>query len=93
MFNEIVPSAYNLIGFVSCEYCTTSRFSSHFITRMTTSPYKRKAVPLEAWSCPEVSRNYKFPYFMTTAQDGSKFVRLTHRLPLTPENTPGVHFC
>ena len=28
-----------LMGFVSCKYCTTSRFSSHFTTRMATSLY------------------------------------------------------
>jgi hypothetical protein len=30
---------------------------------------------------------------MTTAQDGGKFVSLTHRPLLPPENTPGTHFC
>jgi len=30
---------------------------------------------------------------MTTAQDVGKVVSLTHRPPLTPENTPGTHFC
>jgi hypothetical protein len=54
---------------------------------------KGKAVPLQAWSGPEGSRKLRFPYFMTTAQDGDKFVSLTHRLPLPPGNTPGTHFC
>jgi hypothetical protein len=56
-------------------------------------PYKGKgkAVSLQAWSGPEVSR--KFPNFMTTAQDGGKVVSLTHRPPLLPGNTPGTHFC
>jgi len=31
---------------------------------------KDKAVPLQAWSGPEGSRKLRFPYFMTTAQDG-----------------------
>jgi hypothetical protein len=31
---------------------------------------KGKAVPLQAWSGPEVSRKLRFPDFMTTAQDG-----------------------
>ena len=29
---------------------------------------------------------------MTTAQDGGKFVSLTHRPPLPPGNAPGTHF-
>ena len=52
---------------------------------------KGKAVPLQAWSGPEGSRKLKFPDFMTTAQDGGKFVSLTHRPPLPPGNTPGTH--
>ena len=54
---------------------------------------KGKAVPLQARSDPEVSRNLRFPDFMTTAQDGGKVVSLTHRPPLLPGNTPGTHFC
>jgi len=61
----------------------------------TTGPQKGKAkgkaVPLQAWSGPEVSRKLRFPDFMTTAQDGGK-VSLTHRPPLPPENTRGTHF-
>ena len=45
-------------------------------------PTKGKAVTLQAWSGPEGSRKLRFPDFMTTAQDGSKFVSLTHRPPL-----------
>ena len=47
---------------------------------------KGKAVPLQAWIGPEGSRKLRFPHFMTTAQDGGKFVSLTHRPPLPPEN-------
>jgi hypothetical protein len=54
---------------------------------------KGKAVPLQAWSGPEGSRKLRFPDFMTTAQDGSKVVSLTHRPPLPSGNTPGTHFC
>jgi len=54
---------------------------------------KGKAVPLQARSDPEDSRNFRFPHFMTTAQDGGKVVSLTHRPPLPPGNTPGTHFC
>ena len=52
---------------------------------------KGKSVPLQAWTGPEVSR--KFPDFVTKAQDGGKVVSLTHRPPLPPGNTPGIHFC
>jgi hypothetical protein len=54
---------------------------------------KGKAVPLQTWSDPEVSRNGRFPDFMTTAEDGGKVVSLTHRPPLPPGNTPGINFC
>jgi len=51
-----------------------------------------KAVPLQAWTGPEGSRNLSFPDFVTTAQDGGKVVSLTHRPHLPPGNTPGTHF-
>ena len=54
---------------------------------------KGKAVPLQAWSGPEISRKLMFPDFMTMTQDVDKFVSLTHRPPLPPGNTPGTHFC
>ena len=41
-----------------------------------------KSVPLQAWSGPEDSRKFKFPDFVTTAQDGGKVVSTTHRPPL-----------
>ena len=36
----------------------------------------------QSWTGPEGSRKLKFPNFVTTAQDGGKFVSLTHRPPL-----------
>jgi hypothetical protein len=54
---------------------------------------KGKAVPLQAWSGPEGSRKLRFPYYMTTAQDGGKVVNLRHRPSLPPGNAPGTHFC
>ena len=54
---------------------------------------KGKAVPLQAWSGPEVSRKLRYPDFMRAAQDGGKVVSLTQRPPLPPGNTPGTHFC
>jgi len=55
--------------------------------------YKGKAVPLQAWIGPEGSRKLNFPDYVTMAQDGDKFVSLTHRQSLPPGNTPGTHFC
>jgi hypothetical protein len=54
---------------------------------------KGEAVPLEVWSGPEGSMKLRFPDHMATAQDGGKFVSLTHRPPLPPANAPGTHFC
>ena len=54
---------------------------------------KGKAVPLQAWRGLEGSRKLRFPDIVTTAQDGGKFVSLTHRPPLPAGNTPGTHFC
>ena len=59
----------------------------------STAVYKGKAVALQAWSCPEGSRNLKFPDFMTTAQDGGKVGSLKHRPPLPPGNKPDTNFC
>jgi len=53
---------------------------------------QRDAVPLQAWSGPESSRKLRIPDFMTTAQDGGKFVSLIHRSPLPLGNSPGTHF-
>jgi hypothetical protein len=50
-------------------------------------------VPLQAWSGPDSFRKLRFPDFMTSAQDGGKVVSLTHRSPLPPGNTHGIHFC
>jgi len=54
---------------------------------------KLYAVPLQARSGPKDSRKLRFPDFMTTAQDGGKFVSLTHRPPLPPGNSPGIPVC
>jgi len=39
-----------------------------------------------------VLRKLRFPYFVTTAQDGGK-VSPTHRPSLPPGNASGTHFC
>jgi len=53
---------------------------------------KGKAVPLQAWSGPEGSRMFRFPDFMTTAQEGGKVVSPTHRPPLTPRKSSWYSF-
>jgi len=58
-----------------------------------TSVHKGKSAPLQAWSGPEGSRKLRFPYYMTTVQDGGKVVILTHRPSLRPGNASGTHFC
>jgi hypothetical protein len=68
---------------------TVTGYSSHIASRVG----KGKAVPLQAWSGSEGSRNLRFPDIKTTAQDGGKVDSLTHRPPLPPGNTPGTHFC
>ena len=37
---------------------------------------KVKAVPLQAWTGPEVSKKLSFPDFVTTAQDGGRLLAL-----------------
>jgi len=49
---------------------------------------KGKTVPLQAENGPKGSGKLRFPDFMTTAQDGGKFVRLTHPPPSPPGNIP-----
>jgi hypothetical protein len=77
---NISPASYRY----NCSHCSCMR-RWHII--------KGKAVPLQAWSGPEVSRKLRLPDFMTTAQDVGKVVSRTHRPPLPPGNTPGTHFC
>jgi len=61
--------------------------------RFCKSVKKGKWVPLQTWSVPKGSRKLRFSDFVTTAQDGGKVVSLTHRPPLPPGNTSGIHFC
>jgi len=63
------------------------------VSHTHTLKIKGKAVPSQTWSDPEGSRKLRFPDFMTTAQEGGKFVSLTHRPHLHPGNSPGTHFC
>jgi len=70
-----------------------SNLDGTFITFPSVRKCKGKGVPLQAWSDPEVSRKLRFPDFMTTTQDGSKVVSLTHRPHLPPRNKTGTHLC
>jgi len=66
---------------------------SHGVFAFSVVKGKGKAVPLQVQKGPEGCRKFRFPDFVTTAQDGGKVVSLTHRPPLPPGNTPGTHFC
>ena len=58
---------------VKTQYCTKS-----CLININMNIYQRlkcKVVPLQAWSGPEGSRKLRFPEFVTTAQDGCKFVK------------------
>jgi hypothetical protein len=44
-----------------------------------------KSVPLQAWTGPEGPRKLRFPDYVITAQDGGKFVSLTHRPLFYPQ--------
>ena len=60
---------------------SSSSSSSTSTTTTNTSKGKGKAVPLQAWTVPEDSRNLRFPEFVTPAQDGGRLSALrTDRL-------------
>ena len=57
------------------------RWTDGDMIKMYIGLHVKAAVPLQAWSGPEGSRKLRFPYFMTTAQDGGKVLSLTtHQL-------------
>jgi len=83
---RLVRNCISCVESYGCTKCPTNgRFLQFYC--------KGKAIPLQAWSDPEVSRKLRFPDFMTTAQDGGKVVSLTHWPPLPSGNTPATHFC
>jgi hypothetical protein len=75
------------------EIIVSVAYEQEILFRITNGKGKGTAVPLQVWNGPEGSRKLRFPYFMTTAQDGGKVVSLTHRPPLPPGDKPGTHFC
>ena len=50
---------------------------------------KGKAIPVESCSGPEVFKRLR----QQSSLEGGKVVSTTHRLPLSPGNIPGTHFC
>jgi hypothetical protein len=54
---------------------------------------KKKQSRYRPGVAPQGSRKLRFPDFMTTAQDGGKFVSPTHWPHLPSGNSPGTHFC
>ena len=96
-FTTYCVSAFRIIHTTPTDHFTKQySFSVHsngYFARFLWGEGKGKAVPLQAWNGPEVSRKFRLPDFMTTAQGGGRFVSLTHRPPLPPGNTPGTHFC
>ena len=48
--------------------------------------------PVTGPKSPEGSRKLRFPDVVTTAQDGGKFVSLTHRPPLPPRKCSWYSF-
>ena len=57
-------TAWSLLG--SLRNGQAALYLKHLLFR----EYIHKAVPLQAWRCPEGSRKLRFPNFVTTAQDG-----------------------
>jgi hypothetical protein len=54
---------------------------------------KGKAIPLQAWTGPEVSRRIRLLDFKTMAHEGGKVVSPMHWPPLPPTDVPDTHFC
>jgi hypothetical protein len=96
--STVVPT-FLLSGYVLLSICL--KFQTYCLPSRSVYRYngkgkgkgKGKAIPLQAWSGPEGSRKLRFPDYMTTAQNGGKFVSLIYRSPLPPGNAPGTHFC
>ena len=87
-------TAYSpLVTIYKYQFLHTKMFLNLCVLRECYNKGRGKAIPLQAWSGPEGSRNLRFPDYMTTAQYGGKVVSSTHSPPLPPGNAPGTHFC
>jgi hypothetical protein len=81
---------------------STTVFSLHETLSYLCSTFKMKAVShyervrLSLY-CPVLAQRvpggWGFQVSKQSALEGVKFVSITHRLPLTPGNIPGTHFC
>ena len=91
--NYVYEDTKNSLNFENTYYDSVRTTKANKKCTSVNTIGKGKAVPLQAWSGPEVSRKLRFPDFMTTAQDGGKVVSLMHWPPLPPGNIPGTHFC
>jgi hypothetical protein len=84
---HVVPKYKSNFNEIWCRaFVDPFQLSSNFYNKLVKKV--KISSPLQIWSGPEGSRNLRFPDFMTTAQDGGKVVSFTHRLSLTPGNTP-----
>jgi len=61
---------------VTCPWSRWGKYFTKFWAKFHIPAVKGKAVPLQAGSGPEASRKLRFPYFMTTAQDGGRVAAL-----------------
>jgi len=75
---EITSSQLTLAA-AAATTTTTTTSTTTITTAVTANNSKGKgtAVPLQAWSGPEVSRKMRFPDFMTKAQDGGRLSALS----------------
>ena len=67
----------------SCTHARELLLTLYRERRFQVNGYKRKSVPLQAWTGPNSSRKLRFPDFVTTAQDSGRLSALrTGRLYL-----------
>ena len=79
---------------LSLSHAHTYIYSSHVTINVIPRPrrlriycksnIKAKAIPLQTWTCPEVSRRLRLLDFRQSAHEGGKVVSPTHRPPLPP---------
>ena len=71
---------------------TTGRNDGRKKLKLVERNVKGKAIPLKAWTGPEVSRRLRLPDFKTIGTRRCRVVSPTRRLPLPPGNIHGTHF-
>jgi len=60
------------VKLLNCKGLHGPHNSGMFTSGLCISEGKVKAVPLQAWTGPKISRKLRFPDFVTTAQDGGR---------------------